>query len=149
MYVWAAFEAKLPPTRQDLVTLIPNSSLKFIYLWCAKNDCDFRKNSFPLCGIAFIMNMHTKDENVSGWRVETGPTLKYVLMKKPQPDPIQPEFGPWGPTRPNSTRFGFGRTKLSSKKIKEIDAFFKIFLLVHLSTLFCKKKERKYENKTD
>ena len=32
----------------------------------------------------------------SGWRVEAGPTRKYVLMKKPQPDPIQPEFGPWG-----------------------------------------------------
>ena len=29
MYVWAAFEAKLPPTRQDLVTLIPNNSLYF------------------------------------------------------------------------------------------------------------------------
>ena len=28
MYVWAAFEAKSPPTRQDLVTLIPNSSLE-------------------------------------------------------------------------------------------------------------------------
>jgi hypothetical protein len=28
MYVWAAFEANSPPTRQDLVTLIPNSSLE-------------------------------------------------------------------------------------------------------------------------
>ena len=27
MYVWAAFEAKSPPTRQDLATLIPNNSL--------------------------------------------------------------------------------------------------------------------------
>jgi hypothetical protein len=29
MYVWAAFEAKSPPTCQDLVILIPNSSLEF------------------------------------------------------------------------------------------------------------------------
>ncbi len=37
MYVWAAFQAKLPPTRQDLVTLIPNSSLdfKFLIITCA------------------------------------------------------------------------------------------------------------------
>jgi hypothetical protein len=28
MYVWAAFEGKSPPTCQDLVTLIPNSSLE-------------------------------------------------------------------------------------------------------------------------
>ena len=28
MYVSAAFEAKLPPTRQDLVTLTPNNSLQ-------------------------------------------------------------------------------------------------------------------------
>ena len=27
MYVWAAFEAKSPPTRQDLVTLINNYTL--------------------------------------------------------------------------------------------------------------------------
>ena len=27
MYVWAAFEAKSPPTLQDLVTIIPNNSL--------------------------------------------------------------------------------------------------------------------------
>ena len=27
MYVWAAFEAKSPPTRQDLVTLIRNYTL--------------------------------------------------------------------------------------------------------------------------
>ena len=27
MYVWAAFEAKLPPTCQDLAPLIPNNSL--------------------------------------------------------------------------------------------------------------------------
>jgi hypothetical protein len=59
----------------------------------------------------------------SGWRVEAGPTRKYVLMKKPQPDPIQPEFGPWGlnSTRLNpffhpkngfnpKNRVGFGRT---------------------------------------
>ena len=32
----------------------------------------------------------------SGCRVEAGPTRKYVLMKKPQPDPIEPDFGPWG-----------------------------------------------------
>ena len=29
-------------------------------------------------------------QTVSDWRVEAGPTQKYVLMKKPQP-----EFGPW------------------------------------------------------
>ena len=29
MYVWAAFEAKSPPTRQDLVTLINNYTLYF------------------------------------------------------------------------------------------------------------------------
>ena len=34
MYVWAAFEAKSPPTRQDLATLIPNNSL---YLNCIKD----------------------------------------------------------------------------------------------------------------
>ena len=63
----------------------------------------------------------------SGWRVEAGPTRKYVLMKKPQPDPIQPEFGPWGlnSTRLNpffhpkngfnpKNRVGFGRTILES-----------------------------------
>ena len=33
-------------------------------------------------------------KNILGWWVEAGPTRKYVLMKKPQPDPIQPEFGP-------------------------------------------------------
>ena len=62
----------------------------------------------------------------SGWRVEAGPTRKYVLMKKPQPDPIQPEFGPWGlnSTRLNpffhpkngfnpKNRVGFGRTSLN------------------------------------
>ena len=32
IYVWAAFEAKSPPTCQDLVTLIPNSSLEFAYI---------------------------------------------------------------------------------------------------------------------
>jgi hypothetical protein len=30
MYVWAAFEAKSPPTRQDLVTLINNYTLYFL-----------------------------------------------------------------------------------------------------------------------
>ena len=30
MYVWAAFEAKSPPTRQDLATLIPNNPLLLI-----------------------------------------------------------------------------------------------------------------------
>ena len=29
MYVWAAFEAKSPPTRQDLVTLININTLYF------------------------------------------------------------------------------------------------------------------------
>ena len=68
-----------------------------------------------------VKNLQLKID--SGWRVEAGPTRKYVLMKKPQPDPIQPEFGPWGL---NSTRLnpffhpkngfnpknwvGFGRT---------------------------------------
>ena len=32
MYVWAAFEAKSPPTRQDLVTLTHNNSLMKINL---------------------------------------------------------------------------------------------------------------------
>ena len=36
MYVWAAFEAKSPPTRQDLVTLIPNSSLQAKYIVAIK-----------------------------------------------------------------------------------------------------------------
>ena len=65
----------------------------------------------------------------SGWRVEAGPPRKYVLMKKPQPDPIQPEFGPWGlnSTRLNpffhpknglnpKNRVGFGRTSLYSEE---------------------------------
>ena len=30
MYVWAAFEAKSPPTRQDLATLISNYTLYYI-----------------------------------------------------------------------------------------------------------------------
>ena len=32
MYVWAAFEAKSPPTRQDLVTLINNYTLYTLYV---------------------------------------------------------------------------------------------------------------------
>ena len=68
-----------------------------------------------------VKNLQLKID--SGWRVEAGPTRKYVLMKKPQPDPIQPEFGPWGlnSTRLNpffhpkngfnpKNRVGFGRT---------------------------------------
>ena len=65
----------------------------------------------------------------SGWRVEAGSTRKYVLMQKPQPDPTQPEFGPWGlnSTRLNpffhpknglnpKNRVGFGRTSLYSEE---------------------------------
>ena len=34
MYVWAAFEAKSPPTRQDLVTLINNYTLHCTIVRC-------------------------------------------------------------------------------------------------------------------
>ena len=63
----------------------------------------------------------------SGWRVEAGPTPKYVLMIKPQPNPTQAKFGPWGlnSTRLNpffhpkngfnpKNRVGFGRTTLEA-----------------------------------
>ena len=37
MYVWAAFEAKSPPTHQDLVTLMPNSSLEYNTMYFDRN----------------------------------------------------------------------------------------------------------------
>ena len=53
MYVWAAFEAKSPPTRQDLVTLIPNSSLKrtvILVRFINHNGHKAVKNCYrPLC----------------------------------------------------------------------------------------------------
>ena len=74
-----------------------------------------------------------------GWRVEAGPTRKYVLMKKPQPDPIQPEFGPWGlnSTRLNpffhpkngfnpKNRVGFGRTRLNKPTLTRIFVYLKM-----------------------
>ena len=91
-------------------------------------------NSFYKCQLFFSLFFFAQQQQKkigknlqlkvdSGWRVEAGPTRKYVLMKKPQPDPIQPEFGPWGlnSTRLNpffhpkngfnpKNRVGFGRT---------------------------------------
>ena len=41
MYVWAAFEAKSPPTRQDLVTIINN----YIHAYCISHcyECRYWK----------------------------------------------------------------------------------------------------------
>ena len=54
MYVWAAFEAKSPPTRQDLVTLINNYTLYFFGInsvglasLCSKN--------LQKCGHAMVL----------------------------------------------------------------------------------------------
>ena len=38
MYVWAAFEAKSPPTRQDVFTLINNYTLYFLCMNSFEHD---------------------------------------------------------------------------------------------------------------
>ena len=43
LYVWAAFEAKSPPTRQDLVTLISNYTLYFYRIYYFKDWNFYRK----------------------------------------------------------------------------------------------------------
>jgi hypothetical protein len=49
MYVWAAFEAKSPPTRQDLVTLINNYTLYSRVLSQFHVTYQSKKKKFPYC----------------------------------------------------------------------------------------------------
>ena len=47
MYVWAAFKAKSPPTRQDVFTLINNYTLYskqiLLKVWCFKHEKNISK----------------------------------------------------------------------------------------------------------
>ena len=54
-----------------------------------------------------------------------------------QPNPTEPAFWPWCST----PKIGSGLAALDCQAIRDWCFFSEIFLLVHLSTLFCKKNE--------
>ena len=124
------FTKPLSECKALLHILVKYGFVKFILQQACFTSAYFFFSLFIFCECGKIGKNATQKKigkNVqffeSGWRVEAGPTRKYVLMKKPQPDPIQPEFGPWGlnSTRLNpffhpkngfspKNRVGFGRT---------------------------------------
>ena len=62
MYVWAAFEAKSPPTRQDLVTLINNYTLYFPVLF------PYLSNQKHISGLVMNGNAWADATCIKCWR---------------------------------------------------------------------------------
>ena len=66
MYVWAAFEAKSPPTQQDLVTLINNYTLYFLVKfawssWLPALQCTkLRSSKISSSECLFLANMNSE-----------------------------------------------------------------------------------------